>query len=46
MIDPSNYLGAAPTMAQRLLDKRKLKYNATIMTKESLDKFLNKEFLK
>ena len=24
MIDPSNYLGAAPTMAQRLLDKRKL----------------------
>ena len=24
IIDPSNYLGAAPTMAQRLLDKRKL----------------------
>jgi adenylosuccinate lyase len=24
IIDPSNYLGAAPTMAQRLLDNRKL----------------------
>ena len=24
ILDPSNYLGAAPTMAQRLLDKRKL----------------------
>ena len=24
IIDPSNYLGAAPTMVQRLFDKRKL----------------------
>ena len=45
IIDPSNYLGAAPTMAQRLLDNRKLpNIMQQLMTKESLDKFLNKEF--